>query len=153
MWPSETKSDHGIKDPFPGNTMLLILLIMWFLSIYSIFQGTPNDVKTLYPQALNRIKAISNSCKVEAVKVSNKYHLVMLVIQELNVASLNKQGLTEEREKETQLLIQMTEKEKESLSEEQEKIQQRLKKLEEEVEKYGSQLDEAIKSIPSGGKF
>ena len=110
-------------------------------------------MKTLYPQTLNRIKDISKSCKVEAVKVSERYQRVMLIIQELNVASLNKQGLTEDREKETQLLIEMTEQEKESLSEEQEKIQRKVKELEKEVDKYGKQLDEAIKDIPSAGKL
>ena len=77
----------------------------------------------------------------------------MLIIQELNVASLNKQGLTEDREKETQLLIEITEQDKEYLSEEQEKIQRKVKELEKEVEKYGKQLDDAIKDIPSAGKL
>ena len=90
---------------------------------------------------------------MEAVKVSEMYHRVMLIIQELNVASLNKQGLTEDREKETQLLVRLTEQEQESLSEEQEKIQRKVKELEKEVDKYGKQLDEAIKDIPSAGNL
>jgi len=65
-----------------------------------LFTGSDGEIQTYFPVYMKRIKEVADTCVKKAESVSKSYEDVLLIAQDLSVASIRAQGLTDKEKDE-----------------------------------------------------
>jgi len=65
-----------------------------------LFTGSDGEIESLFPVYMKRIKNVADTCVKKAESVSKSYEDVLLIAQNLSVASIRAQGLTDKEKDE-----------------------------------------------------
>merc|ERR1712141_227116 len=76
-----------------------------------LFTGGDKEIEAQFPILMGQIKEVANQCMIRSKDVSEKYKLVLLIAQELNLAARRKQGLTQDDLEDTKILAELSQKE------------------------------------------
>jgi len=115
-----------------------------------LFTGTDGEIETYFPVYMKRIKEVADSCVEKAESVSKSYEDVLLIAQDLSVASIRAQGLTDKEKDEVdrqkniaQVDLEHNQKRKEELNA---RLEDAKKKMDERNEAFKKAQDNLLPS-------
>ena len=120
-------------------------------SLQILFNGSTSDVSDYLPIQLERIKEISQTCKTSAEKVVTQFSVVMKTMDQVQQATLLKQGKTQEAKDKAKESLQLENNEKEYYDEIVEADKRNAEKLTKEVEARNEEYKKAYDESPGVG--